>query len=559
MNNQNEKKYSGAKIIVDTLVQNNVEYVFGIPGAKIDSVFNEISENPALKLVVTYHEQNAAFMAQAVGRITGKPGVCLVTSGPGISNLVTGLVTANTECDPIVAIGGNVVRGEIHKHTHQSMDNANLLRRVTKFSEEVVDVDSLSEILQKAFRKASFGTQGASFVSVPMDVSTGKTNYEVVKQKHEPEMGIISPKGIVKIIDAINHAELPVLLLGMRASDMKVTEQIRKLISVTKIPVVQTFQASGILTRELIDLYHGRIGLFKNQPGDKLLAKSDLVITIGYDPIEYEPSKWNVDNNKKVINIDSTECDLDNYYSPEHEYICDVAKSLEMLNNYASKIKTVDLNNPYLVNLRNEINKSLDEYAFTNDELIHPIQFIKELQKLVTDEMTVSVDVGSHYIWMARYFKSYRPRSLLFSNGMQTLGVALPFGIAASLLRPQYKSVVVSGDGGFTFSAVELKNAVKYKCNLVHFVWNSKSYDMVAFQEIMKYGHTSGVELEDLDYVKFAESFGAVGLRVNNVNELSEVMQKAFSYTNVPVVVEIPIDYKDNLELAKKLDPKELV
>ena len=202
---------------------------------------------------------------------------------------------------------------------------------------------------------------------------------------------------------------------------------------------------------------------------------------------------------------------------------------------------------------------SIDEYKFTSDKLVHPIQFIKKLQSMVNDEMTVCVDVGSHYIWMARYFRSYRPRSLLFSNGMQTLGVALPFAIATSLLNPKEKVISISGDGGFTFSAMELKNAVKYKCNLVHFVWNSKSYDMVAFQEVMKYGHSSGVDLEDLDYIKFAESFGAIGLKVESPDQLDEIMEKAFSYTDVPVVVEIPIDYKDNLELAKKIDSKELV
>lgn len=557
MNNQ--KKYSGAKIIVDTLIENGVKYVFGIPGAKIDAVFNEISENPKLELVVTYHEQNAAFMAQAVGRLTGKPGVCLVTSGPGTSNLVTGLVTANTEADPVVAIGGNVNRSEMHKHTHQSMDNANLLRRVTKFSQEVVDVDNLSEILQKAFRTATIGSHGASFVSVPMDITVDRTDNEIVKQKREPELGIISPRGIADIVECINNAKLPVILLGMRASDLKVTEEIRKFISKVNIPVVQTFQASGILTRDLIHLFHGRIGLFKNQPGDKLLSKSDLVISIGYDPIEYEPDKWNINKDRKIISIDSVECDLDNYYSPEYEYICDVAKSLQMLNHYADKINKVNLETDFLKELRKEMETSIDEYNFTSDTLVHPIQFIKKLQSMVKDEMTVCVDIGSHYIWMARYFRSYRPRSLLFSNGMQTLGVALPFAIATSLLNPKEKVISISGDGGFTFSAAELKNAVKYKCNLVHFVWNSKSYDMVAFQEVMKYGHSSGVDLEDLDYVKFAESFGAVGLKVESPEQLDEIMEKAFSYTDVPVVVEIPIDYKDNLDLAKKIDSKDLV
>lgn len=552
------KKYNGAQIVVQTLINNGVKYVFGIPGAKIDRVFNEIKNNPQLELIVTYHEQNAAFMAQAIGRITGKPGVCIATSGPGISNLTTGLATANSESDAVLAIGGNVVRSELHKHSHQSMDNASLMRRVTKFAGEVVDVDNVGEIMQKAYREAAKSPQGATFVSFPMDVLNDTTDFEPIKLKTKPAVGIISPQSVIEIISQINKAKLPVLLVGMRGSDIQVAYQIRELVKNINIPIAVTYQASGILSRDQLPLFYGRIGLFKNQPGDKLLDKSDLVITIGYDPIEYEPNRWNQSNDKKVINLDSIECDVDNYFNPDFEYICDLEKSLALLNKYSDKIKKIDIENPTLVEIRNDITNSFEKFTFL-DDYIHPIQFIKKLQSLVDDEMTVCVDVGSHYIWMARYYRTYRPRSLLFSNGMQTLGVALPWAIATALIRPNHKVISISGDGGFTFSAAELKNAVKYKMNIIHFVWNSNSYDMVAFQEMLKYGQTSGVELENLDYVKFAESFGAVGLKVNNIHDFDEVMKKAFSYKDIPVVVEIPIDYKDNIELAKKIKDGELI
>ncbi|BDR55975.1 acetolactate synthase AlsS [Xylocopilactobacillus apis] len=546
----------GADIVVDSLANHDVPYVFGIPGAKIDRVFETLTYSKNSKkpeLIVARHEQNAAFMAAAVGRITGKPGVVLTTSGPGASNLATGLVTATAEGDPVVAISGQVQRADLLRLTHQSMQNAALFEPITKFSAEVQDPDNISEIIANAFRAAESGKQGASFVSIPQDVVDSQITSQAVKPLQEPKLGPASHEDLTYLSRRIKEAKLPVLLLGMRASSQEVTTSIRNLLDVTELPVVETFQGAGIISHKQEKNFFGRVGLFRNQPGDMLLKKSDLVIAIGYDAVEYEPRNWNAERDAQIIVIDDVPCEIDQNYQPETELIGDIAQTLEILNPLLRGYKVSPDAVDYLNGLQEQLQKR-DVPPVMNGKFSHPLAIIQSLQQHVTDEMTVTVDVGSHYIWMARHFRSYEPRHLLFSNGMQTLGVALPWGIAAGLMRPNTKIVSVSGDGGFLFSSMELETAVRLGINLVHIIWRDGYYDMVKFQEEIKYHKSAGVDFGPVDFVKYAESFGATGFRVNDPSELNQVLDQAFKQTG-PVIVDVPVDYSDNEELGQAMLP----
>ncbi|KAJ3632086.1 hypothetical protein Zmor_024803 [Zophobas morio] len=285
-----ENKKNGASILVDTLVNHDVEFVFTVPGAKVDKILDEIANNEkAPRLIVSRNEQNAALIAQGIGRLTGRPGVTLVTSGPGVSNLATGLITASSESDPVLAIGGSVKRQDANKRTHQSMDNVAMMKPATKYAEEVLAANSVSEVISNAYKVAMSPRKGASFVSVPQDVQVELTDYDALKPVPYEKMGHADTRSIVKLVEEIKKAKLPVLLLGMRSSLDRTVKAIRELLSVVKLPVVETFQGAGIIPKDLEDTFFGRVGLFKNQPGDILLDKADLVITVGYDPIEYDP------------------------------------------------------------------------------------------------------------------------------------------------------------------------------------------------------------------------------------------------------------------------------
>ncbi len=551
-----KEKYYGSDAVVDSLINHDVKYVFGIPGAKIDRIFEKLdhpTDKNAPQFILTRHEQNAAFMAAGIGRITGHPGVVITTSGPGASNLATGLATATTEGDPVLALSGQVQRTDLLRQTHQSMNNTSVFSGITKYDAEVQDPDNISEVIANAYQEAEASKQGASFVSIPQDVTDGEVATDVLAPIPAPILGPASPIESTLLAARIKQAKLPVLLVGMRASDPQSTGAIRNLIRDTHLPVVETFQGAGIIPRELEDDFFGRVGLFRNQPGDRLLKESDLVIAIGYDPVEYEPRNWNTNPDKSLVVIDSMRAQLDKNFQPKRELVGDISQTLEFLLPYMKGFKLPDESKQFLDKLRDQL-KLRDEPPTIKDGQVrsHPLAVIQALQARVSDEMTVTVDVGSFYIWMARHFRSYEPRHLLFSNGMQTLGVALPWAISAALVRPETKIVSVSGDGGFLFSAQDLETAVRLNLNIVHLIWNDGNYDMVKFQEEMKYGESAAVKFGPVDFVKYAESFGATGLRVAKAADLADVLDQAFQ-TQGPVVVDIPVDYSFNHELGKQL------
>ena len=498
----------GSEIIVSSLENHNVPFIFGIPGAKIDGVFDTL-EDHGPQLILARHEQNAAFMAQAIGRLTGEPGVVIATSGPGASNLATGLVTATAEGDPVLALAGQVKRSDLSKLTHQSMDNAALFAPITKYSSEIQDPETLSENIANAFRIAKTAKKGASFLSIPQDVTDGEVQGEAIKPLSAPILGAASEEDIADLTKRIRDAKLPTLLVGMRASGKKETAAIRK--------------------------------------------KSDLIIAIGYDPIEYEARNWNAEKDARIVVIDEVPMEIDQYMQPEAELIGSIAKTIEKLSDSIDSYQLSTDADHYLSTLQDKLTNGRHK-SETAEGRVHPLEVIDTLQQNVTDEMTVTVDVGSHYIWMARHFRSYEPRHLLFSNGMQTLGVALPWAISSALVRPNTQIFSVSGDGGFLFSAQELETAVRLKQKIIHLIWNDGSYNMVEFQEEMKYDRSSGVHFGPVDFVKYAEAFGAKGLRATSKAELETAIQEGLA-TEGPVIIDIPIDYSDNKELGKTILP----
>ncbi|MDU4686209.1 MAG: acetolactate synthase AlsS [Staphylococcus sp.] len=551
-----KENYSAADMVIDTLKNNNVDYVFGIPGAKIDYLFDAL-EDDGPELIVTRHEQNAAMMAQGIGRLTGKPGVALVTSGPGVSNLTTGLLTATSEGDPVLAIGGQVKRNDLLRLTHQAVDNAALLKSSTKYSAEVQDPESLSEVMTNAIRTATSGKNGASFISIPQDVISSQVQSKAIDLPEKPHLGVPTDEEVNEVLQAIKDAKFPVLLAGMRSSSEKETEAIRKFVEKTSLPVVETFQGAGVISRELEDHFFGRVGLFRNQVGDELLRKADLVVAIGYDPIEYEASNWNKELDTEIISIDEVHAEITNYLRPKKELVGNIAGTIQMMSEKVSEPIIDQKHLDDLEELRANIIEATGIKYEHEDGILHPVEIINTMQKTLTDDTTVTVDVGSHYIWMARKFRSYNPRHLLFSNGMQTLGVALPWAIAAALVRPNTQVVSVAGVGGFLFSGQDLETAVRKKLNIIQLIWNDGKYNMVEFQEEMKYKRAAGVAFGPVDYVKYAESFGAKGIRVTSPEELEAAIKEGYE-TEGPVLIDIPVNYKDNIKLSTNMLPDSL-
>ena len=551
-----------AHILVESLYNAGVRVAFGIPGAKVDAIFNTLEDHPEIHLIVCRHEQNAAMMAAAVGRITGIPGVCIATSGPGAGNLTTGLVTATTEGDPVVAIIGSVPRLLSIKHTHQSMKALDILRPVSKTATNIDVEDQAAEIILAAFRTASTAPKGSTVVSVPMDVAAGKSNLTAFPPGAftPPFFGAAPKASLDQVANMIEKAKLPVLFLGMRASSTKVVAAVRKLLAKLPLPTIETFQAAGAVPIELRHLFYGRVGLFHNQTGDRLLAKSDLVLTVGYDPTEYDANQWNPDGNLNVVHMDYQSCDYGKYYHPEIELLGSVVENITYLAEHVESVHDPNQSD-FCKKLSEDFIAWQKRKEVTRQSgLVHPLHFISILQQNVGKDTTVVSDVGTVYIWLMRFFFAYEPRRLLCSNGQQTLGVGLPWAIAASLVQDppcSQKVVSLSGDGGFMFSSQEMSTAVQQKCNITHFIWNDEAYNMVEFQEEMKYGRSSGVKLGGIDFVKFADSFGAKGFRINDSSEVESIMKEALAYDGVSLV-DVKIDYSNVSELAKQLIPEDV-
>jgi acetolactate synthase-1/2/3 large subunit len=442
---------------------------------------------------------------------------------------------------------------ERSKSTHQSLLSVTLMRPVTKYAAEIVTPAQIGELVGEAVRAAETGRPGATFLSLPRDVGLAPCDVDLdLTFGRVPAAGTGATSESEKAAKILAASKKPTLLLGMQASDPRFSEQVRHFIAATGIPFVSTFQGPGEWAAgKNRNLFGGRIGLFKNQPGDRLLAASDCVMTIGYDPVEYDPEFWNDDPLRPIVAVDSVPARQDRHYLPVAELIGDIGASLAMLQKQAG-VKIDPAHLTLAAAGRAEIDGVIAAGAKKGGFPVHPLRILHELTKVITEETTVALDVGSHYIWMNRYFSAQRARQILVSNGQQTLGVALPWAIATHLLRPGKPIISVSGDGGFMFSATELETAVRVGARFVHLVWDSGSYDMVAFQEQAHYGKTAGIELGHVDIPKFAESFGCRGVAIQDVAALGPALREGLT-SPVPFLIQIPVDYSENLSLMKEL------
>ncbi|MBC5850095.1 acetolactate synthase AlsS [Vibrio metschnikovii] len=540
---------NGAQLIAQQLETLGVRYVFGIPGAKIDRLFDAL-EDTRIELIPVRHEANGAFMAGIMGRLTGKAGVTLATSGPGCGNLVTGVATANAEGDPILAIGGAVKRTYQQKQTHQSMDTVSIFRSVTKYSAEIQHVDAASEIMANAFRIAESGRQGACFISVPQDVLSDQTETDLVIPPSYRPTGYADLVAVEEAANRISKAQRCVVLLGLHASDQVTASMISQFLQKTQLPVVGTYQAAGAVDINYYHHFAGRVGLFNNQPGDVLLQDADLIITIGFNPIEYDPELWNA-RRCPIIHIDIEPAQYQQHYQPCIEMIGHIGATLQAL--CAQMTEFVRLS-PTALSILEEVTQQrhiIKSYPIKQRAAgFHPLSLIKTMQAIITPDTTLCLDMGSFHIWIARYLSCFRARQMLVSNGQQTMGVALPWAIAASLLKPGHKVVSVSGDGGFMQSSMELETAVRLKCNIVHIIWVDHAYNMVEMQEQQKYQRSSGVKFGPIDFQAYAQSFGAHGFAVTQADQLMPILRQAMEVEG-PAVVAIPVDYSDNYKLMQ--------
>ncbi len=358
-------------------------------------------------------------------------------------------------------------------------------------------------------------------------------------------LGAADSAAIAEAARLINASRNPVVLLGQLASRPANAVAVREFIEKSHLSVVGTFQAAGAVAAHLFEDFGGRVGQLANQPGDRLLESADLVITVGYNPVEYPPSDWNGQNPRKLIHLDVLPADLDNSYRPYVELTGDIAATLRSLTSQVKRPQRSQIASSILKDIAEQRAELARDSAARGGTPIHPLRLVAELQPFLSSDLTLCLDMGSFHLWMARHLYSFKARQILISNGQQTLGVALPWGIAASIVRPSEKVLSISGDGGFLFSAMELETAVRLKANIAHLVWIDGAYDMVAVQEVLKYGRKSGIDFGPVDLIKYAEAFGAAGRMIRTPDEIAPVLKEALNHSG-PILIGVHVDYRDN-------------
>jgi acetolactate synthase-1/2/3 large subunit len=545
---QVERGHNGAQLLVRCLEAQGVPFIFGIPGGAISPILEALADGGP-RFITVRHETAGAFMAQAYGRCTGRPGVVLTTSGPGLINAVCGVATAQADRDPVVVITGQVPRAMRFKSYHQYLDTVGLFAPITKWSVGIDEPDTLPEVLANAFRIAARPRPGAVHVSVPSDVSRAATAGEPLPVLKPAPGGLPPDEQLDHAARLLRSARQPVLLLGVGAGEAAATAAIRRLLRQAALPVACTFEGNGVIPRDLLDRFAGRVGYTHNQPADRLLQQADVVACVGYDLIEYDPTEW-VGPATIIIHLDEVPATIDRAYRPAVELVGDVGRTIDALAERLGQVAAEETE--LLAEARQELAVDRSRGAGLGGCPVHPLRILHDLGQVVGDDVTVACDVGAHQIWTARYFFRYTPRTLFFSMGHQTMGVGLPWAIGAALARPGKPAVSISGDGSFLMTCMELETAVRLKLPTVHLVWCDGSFNLVGLLALREYGREVGTHFGPTDFVALAQSLGATGFRVNEADELRPVLERALALGS-PAVIEIPVDYRENLPLVQPM------
>jgi acetolactate synthase I/II/III large subunit len=528
-----------------------VEYIFGVPGEENADVMMSLLDSP-IEFVVCRHEQGAAFMADMYGRTTGKPGVCLGTLGPGATNLLTGVASANMDHAPMVVITGQGATTRLHKDSHQAMDVVGMFEPVTKWGATIWDARNIPEIVRKAFKLASAENPGATLIELPEDVAKDDIDDAPIVPGLKIRRPAPDEKTIAAALELIAGSRSPLLLLGGGCARTRVTKQLERFVDATGMYAAMTFHAKGVISdRHPQSLFAA--GLGARDHVIRCFEEADLVIAVGYDMVEWHPDRWNVGSQKKLLHIDFNPAEVDGSYRPTVEAVGDIAACLWAINEGLTDAHG-DKHIPTFAEVRKILSYEITE-EFANDDgfPIKPQRILADLRAEMGDEDILISDIGAHKMWTARHYPAYTPNSCLISNGFCSMGIALPGAVGAKLVHPERKVVALQGDGGFLMNVQDLATAVQYGVATVNLVWEDSGYGLIAWKQEAGYGRTSHTDFRNPDLVALAESFGCHGARVSSADELVPALREAFAVTDRPSVVVVPVDYGENMRLTRRL------
>ena len=529
-----------AELIVKCLENEGVECIFGVPGEENMDLLDALLGS-SIRFVTTRHEQGAAFMADVYGRLTGKAGVCLSTLGPGATNLITGVADANMDRAPLVALTAQTDRDRMHKESHQHLDI------VTKWNTSLHVPDIIPEAFRKAFKLAQSEKPGATHIEIPEDLARMETDGRplLVQWVHP---GGAAPEQIAKAAHIISNAARPVILAGNGVIRGRASEALVRFAEKLNLPVATTFMAKGVIP-DPHPLALGAIGLQMRDYLNDAFAEADVVIAVGYDVVEYAPTSWNPKRDKQIVHVDMSSAEVDAAYIVEVGVVGDIASALDALVRVVTPHATAH-GLPFRQKLRDELEEGRQDNSFP----LKPQRILADLRSALDDDDIVISDVGAHKLWLARLFPCMQPNTCIISNGFASMGLAVPGAVAAKLAHPNRRVVAVTGDGGFLMNSQELETAVRLETPFVVLVFNDRSYGLIRWKQMQQFKQPAFVDFNNPDFVKYAESFGANGIRIESAEELLPALRAALS-SNQLTIIDCPVDATENLWLTEKLGP----
>lgn len=527
-----------ADLLVRALEREGVEYVFGVPGEENLDVLEALRKSN-IRLIVTRHEQSAGFMAATLGRLTGKPGVCLSTLGPGATNLVTAAAYAYLGGMPMLMVTGQKPIKKSKQGHFQIIDVVRMMEPITKFSKQVIHGDQIANVVRQAFRVAQEERPGPVHLEIPEDVAAEETSKGLlnVSMARRP---VAEEKSIAAAVSLIEAAERPLVLVGAGANRKLTVNMLHSFIEKTGIPFFTTQMGKGVVD-ERHPLYVGTAALSDGDYVHCAIDQADLIINVGHDVIEKPP--FIMKGERQVIHLNFFSADVDNVYFPQVEVVGDIANALWQLTERVGKQDSWDFS--YFMKVKEKLEKVRERDSVSDRFPLIPQRVVADVRQVMPEAGIVTLDNGMFKLWFARNYVTYQPNTLLLDNALATMGAGLTSAIAAKVLYPDRRILAVCGDGGFMMNSQELETAVRLGLDLVVVVINDNAFGMISWKQQSMGFEDFGLSYGNPDFVKYAESYGAKGHRVSIDNHLKEIISKSFENGGVHLI-EVPIDYSEN-------------
>ncbi|MCB1924166.1 MAG: acetolactate synthase large subunit [Gammaproteobacteria bacterium] len=534
-----------AELFVRCLENEGVEYIFGIPGEENLDVMDALLDS-SVRFVTVRHEQGAAFMADVYGRLTGKPGVCLATLGPGATNLITGTADANMDRAPVVAIAGQGSTHRLHKESHQILDLVNLFEPISKYATQLREPAIIPEVVRKAFKVAKGEKPGCAFIDFPENIAAESIDGKLPLKVQEARIPRPPEEKIAQAAELVRTAQRPLILAGNGVIRARAVDALREFATMLNIPVATTFMAKGSVPSSH-PMSLGTAGLAANDYISCGFDRADVVVCVGYDIVEYHPHLWHRHIDQRIVHIDSMPAEVDEHYILEVGVVGDIAAALRGIARQAAP-----RSDNWAGSLRHAIEAEYREHAEDPGFPVKPQKILWDLrQVLAADDILIS-DVGAHKMWVARLWQAQAANTCVISNGFAAMGIGVPGAVAAKLVHPERRVVTITGDAGFLMNSQEIETALRLGLALVILVWSDSRYGLIKWHQDRRFGRDSHIDFTNPDFVRYAESFGARGFRVESSEALLPVLQEALSCGTV-AIVDCPVDYAENMRLTKKL------